>query len=46
MSHVLVYITCVMLCYMTCVVLCYITGVMLYYVLLKTESLDNAILAF
>ena len=35
-----------MLCYMTCVVLCYITGVMLYYVLLKTESLDNAILAF
>ena len=45
MSHVLCYITCVMLCYMTCVVLCYITGVMLYYVLLKTESLDNAILA-
>ena len=46
MSHVLCYITCVMLCYMTCVVICYITGVMLYYVLLKTESLDNAILAF
>ena len=47
----LCYITCVMLSYITyvmlfCYVIQHIVNVILYNMLLKTESLDNAILAF